>query len=234
MHGGIFAPLSKLLQKHFTLHVVDLPGHGFSRDERVDADLSRVAMALIEKVPRAVWIGWSLGGLIAFNAALQSPDRVRGVVEMASSPRFLVATDWPGVDVAMFTQFETGLRNDYRAVVERFLALETLGSPDPKTELRELRTRVFERGDPALEALTTGLRWLETADMRAQLQHLALPSLWIAGRRDRLVPPEAMRRAANLSSDGRFIEVPSGHAPFVGYAPLVAQAIVEFVATLPP
>jgi pimeloyl-[acyl-carrier protein] methyl ester esterase len=233
MHGGIFAPLSEILQRHFTLHVVDLPGTGFSRDETIDADLSRVANALLDEVPRAVWIGWSLGGLVALTAALQRPDRVRGVVEMASSPRFLIDADWPGVSAKTFEQFEAGLRDDYRVVVERFLALEVLGSPDPQTELRELRAHVFERGEPSLDALTTGMRWLEAADVRAQLPQLAMPSLWIAGRRDRLVPPEAMRRAANLAAHGRFVEVPSGHAPFIGHAPTVARAVIEFVAALP-
>jgi pimeloyl-[acyl-carrier protein] methyl ester esterase len=234
MHGGIFAPLTELLQQRFTLHIVDLPGHGFSRDQTIDSDLSRVADALADVVPRAVWIGWSLGGLIALTAALRMPERVRGLVEMASSPRFLVAPDWPGVNAKMFEQFEAGLRDDYRVVVERFLALEALGSHDPQAELRDLRVRVFERGEPSLAALTAGMRWLEAADLRAQLPHLPMSSLWIAGRRDRLVSPDAMRRAANLAVAGRFVEVASGHAPFIGQAPAVAQAISDFVATLPP
>jgi pimeloyl-[acyl-carrier protein] methyl ester esterase len=234
MHGGIFAPLIEHLQQRFTLHVVDLPGHGFSHDEAIDSDLSHVADVLAAEVPRAVWIGWSLGGVVALTAALRKPERVRGLVEMASSPRFLVAPDWPGVDVKMFEQFEAELRDDYRTVVERFLALEALGSHDPRAELRDLRVRVFERGEPSLSALTTGMRWLETADLRAQLPHLTMRSLWIAGRRDRLVPPDAMRRAADLTANGRFVEVASGHAPFIGEAPAVAQAISDFVATLPP
>ncbi|MFO1454228.1 MAG: hypothetical protein U1F19_08435 [Lysobacterales bacterium] len=32
MHGGIFAPLVQALREHHTLHVVDLLGHGHSRD----------------------------------------------------------------------------------------------------------------------------------------------------------------------------------------------------------
>src|SRR3569833_70100 len=56
MHGGIFAPLTERLQQQFTLHVVDLPGHGCSRNEAIDADVSRVADALVADVPRAVWI----------------------------------------------------------------------------------------------------------------------------------------------------------------------------------
>lgn len=232
MHGGIFAPLTELLQQRFTLHVVDLPGHGFSRDEPLDPDVSKVADALAASVPRAVWIGWSLGGLVALSAALRHAEQVRGVVELASSPRFLVADDWPGVDATLFEQFETGLRDDYRMVIERFLALESLGSADPQAELRGLREHAFERGEPSLTALTTGMRWLETADLRAQLAQLAMPSLWIAGRRDRLVPSAAMQRAAALADNGHFIQVPSGHAPFIGHAPAVAQAITDFIATL--
>ena len=235
MHGGIFAPLTEQLQDRFTLHVVDLPGHGFSRDEPADPDMARLADALANDVPRALWLGWSLGGLVALTVALRKPDRVRGVALLASSPRFLVAPDWPGgVDAKIFEQFEAGLRDDYRGVVERFLALEALGSPDPQAELRDLRARVFERGEPSLAALTIGMRWLEAADLRAQMPELAMPSLWIAGRRDRLVRPQAMRDAANLAARARVAEVPSGHAPFIGYAPTVAQTIADFEATLAP
>ena len=33
MHGGIFAPLTPLLREHFRVHLVDLPGHGYSVDD---------------------------------------------------------------------------------------------------------------------------------------------------------------------------------------------------------
>ena len=32
MHGGVYAPLVARLHDTHTLHVVDLPGHGLSRD----------------------------------------------------------------------------------------------------------------------------------------------------------------------------------------------------------
>jgi pimeloyl-[acyl-carrier protein] methyl ester esterase len=43
-----------------------------------------------------------------------------------------------------------------------------------------------------------------------------------------------MRWAAQHSPRGRFVEVASGHAPFLRHAGEVADAIVEFAATLPP
>ena len=235
MHGGIFAPLSERLSHRFRLHLVDLPGHGFSRDDASPLDPASCANALIEELPRAIWIGWSLGGLVSMQAAIDHPDRVRGIVEIASSPHFLSDATWPrGVSQTTFAQFEAGLRDDYRVVVERFLALEVLGSRDAQAELRALRLRVFARGEPSMSALQEGMRILETVDLRARMGDLSVPNLWIAGRRDRLVPPDAMRWASQQNALGEFLDVPSGHAPFIAFADDVAEAITAFAERLAP
>src|SRR3954467_5729207 len=188
MHAGIFAPLARALSAHFRLHLVDLPGHGYSRDDAGSLDPAECARRIAEKVPRAIWLGWSLGGLVAMRAALDAPARVRGLVLIATSPRFVVGNDWPcGVDPSVFAEFGAGLAGDYRGTIERFLALETLGSEHVRCELRALKTQVFARGEPALSALTEGLRILDGTDIRADIGRIAVPSLWIAGRRDRLV-----------------------------------------------
>lgn len=235
MHGGIFAPLTTILRTNFRLHVVDLPGHGFSRDDAIELDIDRCADAIIAKVPRAVWIGWSLGGLISLGAALRHADRLRGIVEIAASPRFLDASDWPwGISRSTFEQFARGLHDDYRLVVERFLALEVLGSANAQAELRELKCSVFERGEPSIDALKHGLRILENTDVRSSMAQLGVPNLWLAGRRDRLVRPGAMQWSAQQNSCGRFLETPSGHAPFIANAQDVAAAITQFASKLSP
>jgi pimeloyl-[acyl-carrier protein] methyl ester esterase len=235
MHGGIFAPLTNILRTNFRLHIVDLPGHGFSRDDATELDIDRCADALIANVPRAAWIGWSLGGLISLSAALRHADCLRGIVEIAASPRFLEAPDWSwGISQATFQQFEQGLRDDYREIVERFLALEVLGSPNAQSELRELKLHIFERGEPSVEALKQGIRILENTDLRSSMAQLNVPNLWIAGRRDRLVIPESMRWSSQQNPSGRFLETPSGHAPFIANAQEVATAIMQFASTLSP
>lgn len=232
MHAGIFAPLTRHLTRNFRVHLVDLPGHGKSTDGNA-CDPVACASALATALPRAVWVGWSLGGLIALHAALEHKDQVRGIVEIAASPRFVLAEDWPhGVPADVFAQFGAGLQRDYRGTIERFLALEALGSDHAQAELRELRAHVFERGEPSMAALQDGLRVLDTTDLRARLPQLGMPSLWLAGRRDRLVPAGAMRWAAAQSPQGRFVEYSSGHAPFIGHAEAMAAAIAEFAGTL--
>ena len=233
MHAGIFAPLVRELSRHFRLHLVDLPGHGFSRDDHASLDPAECARSIARRVPRAIWLGWSLGGLVAMRAALDEPSLVRGLVLIAASPRFVVGDDWPnGVAPSVFAEFGAGLASDYRGTIERFLALETLGSEHARNELRSLKTQVFSRGEPAMAALTEGLRVLDRTDLRAEIDRIAVPSLWIAGRRDRLVNPAAMRWAAERSG-GRYIECNSGHAPFLGHTEPLAEAIRNFAAEVP-
>jgi len=233
MHGGVFAPLTRVLRERFRLHVVDLPGHGFSRDDDSKLDPESCAKNLLATLPRAIWIGWSFGGLVSLHAALAQPESVRGIVQIATSPRFVAAPDWPhGVALEVFAQFESGLRRDYRATIERFLALEAIGSDDAQAELRDLKAQVFARGEPAVSALECGMQVLETADLRAGLPALAMPSLWIAGRRDRLVPAAAMRWASQQNPQSRIVEISSGHAPFVSHAADVAAAIESLAGSL--
>lgn len=233
MHGGIFAPLTRALRERFRLHVVDLPGHGFSRDDDSKLDPESCARHLLDTLPRAVWIGWSFGGLVSLHAALMRPGRVRGIVQIATSPCFVVVPDWPhGVPLDVFAQFEAGLRRDYRSTIERFLALEAIGSDDAQAELRGLKAQVFARGEPAVTALQCGMQVLETTDLRARIRELAIPNLWIAGRRDRLVSAAAMRWAARQNPQGHCIEISSGHAPFISHTAEVADAIATFAGSL--
>jgi pimeloyl-[acyl-carrier protein] methyl ester esterase len=231
MHGGVLAPLVEALAEHCTMHVVDLPGHGHSRHCGLPLEPHACAAAIAEATPPAIWLGWSLGGMIALTAALDLPRHVRGLAMLCATPKFVRQADWPlGADDALVHQLASDLETDYHATLERFMALEAMGSADPRAELRRLRELVFARGEPDLRVLQEGIRILETSDRRAALPTLAMPSAWIAGRRDRLVPPQAMQWAAN-QCDGHFDEIAhAGHAPFFGHADAVVQALQPLLA----
>lgn len=233
MHSGIFAPLVAALAARYTLHLVDLPGHGASRDYAPGAlDPAACAHAIAAATPPAAWLGWSLGGLVALRGALDRPGHVRALVAIAASPRFVVGADWPhGVGAETFRAFADGLGTSYHATIERFLALETLGSPEAQSELRALRQQVFARGEPDAAVLCDGLAILDTTDLRAELATLTVPSLWIAGRRDRLIPAGAMRWAAEHAPGGHYLELAAGHAPFLSHAEAVADAVDAFLGT---
>ena len=237
MHAGIFAPLVARLEPRFTLHLVDLPGHGRSAGAGLPLQLASAARQVAEGVPaRALWLGWSLGGLVAMQQAVADPSRVRGLAMLAASPRFVRGEDWAaGMDASVFHGFASELGRDYRGTLDRFLMLEAQGSDHVREELRLLRTEVFAHGEPAPGVLRDGLGLLEHSDLRDALPALAMPSLWIAGRRDRLVSPAAMRAAADAAPRSRFVQVESGgHAPFLTHADEVADALLAFAGECPP
>ena len=232
MHGGVFAPLVARLRDRHTLHVVDLPGHGRSRDCGIALTPEPVAAAIAARVPRAPWCGWSLGGLVALHAAATRPDAVPALAMLCATPRFVRGADWKfGVSAEIFRDFAHGLRHDYRGTLDRFVALEAFGSDHAREEIRALRDDLFARGEPDPAVLADGLDLLETGDLRPQLPALAVPSLWLGGRRDRLVDPRALQAAAALARRTRVHVVEhAGHAPFLTHADAVAAELEAFLA----
>ncbi|MBS0574816.1 MAG: pimeloyl-ACP methyl ester esterase BioH [Proteobacteria bacterium] len=230
MHSDLFGRLLDRLAAHRTLHLVDLPGHGRSRDDTSPLDLETCVQVIADATPPAPWLGWSLGGLFALHAALSWPAQVPALAMLCSTPRFVRAPDWPrGMDVEIFRRFEADLRQDVHATIERFLALETLGCETARGNVRELRQHAFLHGDPAPAALTEGLHLLENTDLRARLPTLTVPSLWIGARRDRLVDPRAVASAAALTPMARHVQLDSGHAPFLTHAEALAEVVAGFL-----
>ena len=231
LHGGVFAPLVDRLQDSFQLHLVDLPGHGHSCADDTPLTLQACTGEILMRTPPAVWLGWSRGGLFALHAAAVSAQ-VRGLALIAATPRFVRGDDWPhAVERTVFEQFGVELQQDYRGTLERFLALDTIGSEHARAELRTLKDTLYARGEPAPRALQQGLALLEDSDLRGVLPSISIPNLWISGRRDRLVPPAGMRDAAALAPHSRYLDIAGGgHAPFLGHADRVAQAVRDFMA----
>lgn len=230
LHGGVFAPLVDRLSDRYQLYLPDLPGHGYSGADETPLTLQACVAGILARTPPATWLGWSLGGLFALHAASISPQ-VHALALVAATPRFVRGENWShAVEASVFAQFGRDLEQDYRGTLERFLALDTIGSEHARAELRTLKENLYARGEPAPQALQQGLTLLEQSDLRMVLPELSIPSLWISGHRDRLVSPTAMREAAARAPSSRYFDiVGGGHAPFLGHADQVAGEIRNFM-----
>ncbi len=230
MHGGVFAPLVAALRERCTLHVVDLPGHGHSRASTIALTAEACAKAIAAATPPALWLGWSMGGLIALHAAARHADHVRGLAMLCASPCLVRKPGWRcAVSGAIFDQFAEDLDTGFHVTLERFLALEAMGSDQALAESRKLRAQIFTRGEPDAAALKQGLELLKQTDLRSVLDSMSQPSVWLAGARDRIVPFQAMQWSAErCQGDFRRIER-AGHAPFIGHIDQLIESLAPLL-----
>ena len=228
LNAQVWDCITPELSAHFTLHLVDLPGYGRS-GEWGAMTLEAMAEKVLENAPeRAIWLGWSLGGLVASQIALNHPTRVQALVTVASSPCCSARDEWPGIKPEVLSGFQQQLSEDFQRTVERFLALQTLGTESARQDARALKQAVLSLPMPSSEALNGGLEILKTADLREPLTALDLPFLRLYGRLDGLVPRKIVPQLdAQWPQSESFIFDKAAHAPFISHpqafcAPLVA------------
>ncbi|NJN45759.1 MAG: pimeloyl-ACP methyl ester esterase BioH [Candidatus Competibacteraceae bacterium] len=221
MHSGIWEDTVEALCDDYRVTILDLPGHGYSRDVAVGPTLQALTRAVAAVVPKtpAIWLGWSLGGLIAQRLAIDCPERMSKLILVGSSPCFVRRPGWfHAMDLAVLHQFADSLNRDYRAAMKRFLALEVHGSDHVTEQLRVLRDLVFQHGEPDCSVLHDGLLVLQETDLRAELHHIDCPVLVLLGRRDNLVPPNAGTATCALLPNARSHTFErAAHAPFFSH-----------------
>ncbi|MDA5496173.1 pimeloyl-ACP methyl ester esterase BioH [Yersinia aleksiciae] len=217
------------LSPHFRLHLVDLPGYGRSKDFGA-MSLSDMAAIVLQQAPeQALWLGWSMGGLVASQIALSHPERVNGLITVSSSPCFTAHDEWPGIRPEVLAGFEQQLSEDFQRTVERFLALQTLGTESARQDARLLKAVVLQHQMPEVEVLTGGLEILRTEDLREALAACDLPFLRIYGYLDGLVP----RKVASLLDSAwphtqSVVMKGAAHAPFVSHPDDFSNLILDF------
>jgi pimeloyl-[acyl-carrier protein] methyl ester esterase len=220
MHSGVWEDLVEELLDHYRVTILDLPGHGRSRGARFGPTLDDLTAAVAAVAPpRAAWVGWSLGGLVAQGLAITTPERVERLVLVGSTPCFTQRPDWPyGMAPAVLRGFAQALRQNHRATLQRFIALEVHGSTHAAAQLRQLKALLFQHGEPDETALENGLTILEHVDLRAGLTHIACPTLLLLGQRDLLAPAAAGETMRESLPDARLHVFPqAGHAPFLSH-----------------
>ena len=231
MHAGVWEDTAQKLAADFTVHCVDLPGYGYSKEIRATT-LDEIVDALSATFvgPLAV-CGWSLGGQIALRWAAREPDQVRRVILVASTPCFTRHEGWTcAMEGGVLEQFAADLEQNHAATLRRFIALQLRGSENERELLVRLRERLFNRGEPDIGALRAGLDILRDADLRKEVPDVRQPTLVITGERDKLTPPEASSWLAQTMPGARLIRIAgAAHVPFLSHPDHFVEQIKSFL-----
>jgi len=233
MHGGVWQPIAKRLSGYFNLHLVDLPGMGFSNPVE-PGTLDAIAEKVIEILPpNADVCGWSLGSHVAMRIALMQPDRMRRLILVAGTPRFVNSADaeWQvGIDAEVYQRFAVNVSQDYQNTLMRFFSLQCMGAEDARGTIKQLRKSFAERPVPTQGTLQKALRILLENDMRSDIANLKKPVLLIHGDKDRLVPVQAGHWLAQHLPLGHLrVIAGAGHAPFLSHQNQFVDALVQYL-----
>lgn len=231
LNGAVWNSMRDALAERYTLHLIDLPGHGYSQHVHI-ATFTETAEHVARAMPaRGHLLGWSLGGQLAIELARLVPEQINKLVLVATTPQFIANPDWPyGKKAAALDQFASNLKENYHATIREFLALQILNHPNQRATIAELQTAVSARGAPDLAHLAAGLALLRTNDLRDQIQNIRHQTLVIQGDRDALTSERAGHWLAAQLARGEYEMIPfATHAPFLSHRDIFMERLMQFL-----
>ena len=239
LNSGVWQPLVELLAKNYQVITVDLPGFGINRNcEITPYSVNNICQKISEVITQpAVFIGWSLGGLVATEMALNFPGNVSGLITVASSPCFVeqgvktekennplstevnhVPVYWPGIPSSVLNLFHRQLAENTQKTIEGFLKIQAMGSPKIRQDIKQVKALIMQYPLPTRETLEQSLNLLSSSDYRQQLINIDKPYLRMYGRLDSLVPKAALKLIEKLApSSDEYLFEHASHAPFISH-----------------
>lgn len=218
VHSGFWEPIIHQLAGDFCVTTIDLPGCGQSLlASDFNYDLPNLAkQILLLAPPKAIWLGWSLGGLIATFIAANFLERVEKLICVASSPKFIKSAGWPGMKESFLNNIESALYSISEDMLLRFLSLQFKNALINRRDKQKMRNELFQYGLPHNDALQGGLEIIRQTDLREQVATLNCPILYVLGKLDVLVPCAIAGKLDELLATGYIHIFPRGcHAPFL-------------------
>lgn len=202
-------------------------------DERRHASLEGYAddvVALLDEldVGPAVLVGHSVSAIICGLVAARRPDLVDRLVMVCPSPRYIDDDGYRGgfsraeVDELLETMEDNYL--GWSAVIAPVI----MGRPD-RPELGGELTESFCRTDPAMARRFARATFL--SDNRADLPHMAVPTLVVQSAVDAIAPPEVGRYVHEHLPDSVLVTLDAvGHCPNLSAPDELVAAVREFLA----
>ena len=203
-----FAPqVETLASNGYRAIAWDMPGYGHSApiEPYTFKGLAESCIKLIEslKCDNVTLVGHSMGGMVAQEVVARRPDLVNKLVLCGTSASFGKPDgDWQQQYIAQRTApLDAG---QTMAQLAEVLVPQMVG-PGSLPEGVKLAIHCMALVPPATYRRALGA--LVTFDRRANLAHIDVPTLLIAGEHDRNAPPAVMKKMADQIPRSTFIQM---------------------------
>lgn len=199
----------------------DLPGHpsGVSLSTVPDMAAWVLDFLTVRRLPPCVLGGYSVGGAVVLEAALSAPERLRGLVLIATGARLRVRQE-----------FFDLLAGDYEAAVEE--VLRWWFSPGASPRVVERARMALRMVSPA--AVHDDLWAANRFDAMDRVGGITLPTLVLCGEEDRLTPVRYAEYLHGRIAGSQLVVIPhAGHMVVLEQPRATNEAIAAFLGGLP-
>lgn len=216
------------LATHFKILVVDLRGHGKTDKPNIPYSISMFSEDVVSLIrhlqcePLHV-VGHSMGGMIAFQLAVDHPELVKTLTIINSAPQ------------VAFPSFRSRLNFNLRALSVKWFGMKKLSESlakalFPKPEQASFREMFIERwceNDP--QAYLNSLKAFHDWNVMDRLSALHCPVLIMTGDRD-YTPVAYKQFYIKFIKNGHLVVIKdSGHLTIIDQAQQCNQDIIQFL-----
>ena len=221
----LWDPILPMLPKGLRIIRYDKRGHGLSACPPAPytmgalvSDVERLLDHL--EVKNALFVGLSIGGMIAQGLAVKRLDLIRAMV--LSNTGAKIGT--PEIRAERTAAVERGgIECLTDAVMPPWLSADSRATPEQML-WRNMLTRQLDKGYVGCSAAISG------TDFFATTASLRLPTLGIAGAEDGSTPPDLVRETVDLIPGSTFHLIrKAGHLPCVEQPEQYAAVLTDFI-----
>ncbi|MGV2872869.1 pimeloyl-ACP methyl ester esterase BioH [Colwellia sp. E150_009] len=245
LNSAVWQPLIESLPDDFTqffnVVTLDLPGFGVNVSVDITPySLANICQSITNTITKpAIYVGWSLGGLVATEMALRFPEKVLALITVASTPRFIeekvqveenIQVIWPGIKANVLAAFHQQLQVNIEKTIDGFLKIQAMGSPHIRQDIKKISQLVFQQKMASQATLDQSLTLLESSDYRHTLQNVTQPFLRLYGNADSLVPKSVIEKVNELTPKSDvYIFKQASHAPFISHADDFKEILIQWL-----
>jgi 3-oxoadipate enol-lactonase len=223
---SMWEPQTPILAEHFRVVRYDSRGHASgpaATGPLTLADLGRDALAIMNAldIPRAHWLGLSMGGAIGLWLLVHARERIDRAILANTAAHFAPASAWNARIGAVLTG---GVAAVAPALIERWFTKE-FREREPQTV-----ARVFEilRACPA-EGYATCAAAIRDMDLREDITAVRAPALVIVGSGDPSAPPALGAEIAASIAGAQLTTLEAAHLSNIEAPSAFSRAALEFL-----
>jgi len=229
--GKMWSPQIEPLARRNTVINIDLRGHGHSGvvDRRFDLyDLVEDVTAVLDhlEIDRAVWVGLSIGGMVALRAAIRAQERVSGLILLDTNASveamFEKAKYLAIVELARLF----GIAPLVPQIARMFFCSHTRRTNPTLVDEWKINFRLV----PFTTVSNTVTALMHRDSVVDQLPSIQVPALVMVGENDDPTPPACAREISGALSNASFVEVKNaGHLSNLEQPGTVTSEMVAYL-----